>query len=182
MDVDTTVVVAAAVVFGAGAFVQASVGFGAHLLATPLLALMDPDLVPGPIFVAGAALTVATAAREREDIDWTAVRWGTAGRLPGAALGAIVLARVSDPALQLMVGVTILVAVAFSVGWLRVPVNRASLAVAGSASGFGATTAGIGGPPMALVLQRRPGPELRSTMSAYFSVGTLITLPASGVG
>ena len=52
------------------ALVQASVGFGANLLAAPTFALLDPDLVPGPIFFAAAVLTFATAFRERSDIDW----------------------------------------------------------------------------------------------------------------
>jgi uncharacterized membrane protein YfcA len=178
VNVEPEIVVAAAAVFAVGSFVQASVGFGAHLLATPVLALLDPDLVPGPIFVAGTALVISTAARERSDIDWTAVGWGTVGRIPGAALGAVVLARVSDSALQLTVAIAILLAVVLSAGWLRVPANRPAIATAGSVSGFGATTAGIGGPPMALVLQTRPGPEFRSSMGAFFGLGTFITLPA----
>ncbi|MDQ3385935.1 MAG: sulfite exporter TauE/SafE family protein, partial [Actinomycetota bacterium] len=31
-----------------GALVQGSIGFGLNLIAAPVLALVDPDLVPGP--------------------------------------------------------------------------------------------------------------------------------------
>ncbi|MEZ5166629.1 MAG: hypothetical protein R2695_09070 [Acidimicrobiales bacterium] len=47
------------------------------------LALLDPDLVPGPFFVATIVLTFASAGREWHGIDWSVVRWATVGRVPG---------------------------------------------------------------------------------------------------
>jgi hypothetical protein len=82
-----------------------------------------------------------------------------------------------------MVGISILVAVALSSGIVRIPEKRSTYLGAGTVSGFGATTAAIGGPPLALVLQHRSGSALRSTMGAYFVLGTMITLPAiAGAG
>jgi uncharacterized membrane protein YfcA len=183
VNVDTDVVVLAVFVMAIASTVQASVGFGANMLAAPVFALLDPDLVPGPIFLAAGVLTLATALRERDGIDWMVVRHATAGRIPGAIVGAFVLAAVSDRALQLMVGITILVAVALSSGRIRIRDTRSTHVVAGVASGFGATTAAIGGPPLALTLQHREGPALRATMSAYFAIGTAITIPAiAGAG
>jgi hypothetical protein len=49
---------------------------------------------------------------------------------------------------------------------------------AGAASGFMATTAGLGGPPVALVYQRVEGLRLRGTLAAYFIVGTVLSLIA----
>ena len=178
MNVDTDVLLLAALVMVAAATVQASVGFGANLLAAPVFAMLDPDLVPGPIFVATGVLTFATALRERDDVDRTVVGWATLGRLPGAILGAIVLAAATDRAIQLMVGISILAAVALSTGIIRIPERRTTFVGAGVLSGFGATTASIGGPPIALTLQHRDGAELRATMGAYFAIGTVITLPA----
>lgn len=172
------VVVLAFTVMAIASTVQGSVGFGANMLAAPVLALLDPDLVPGPIFLAAGVLTVATAVRERDAVEWPTVGWATVGRVPGAIAGAFVLAAISDRTLQLMVGVTILVAAALSAGRLRIPETRPAFVTAGTVSGFGATTAAIGGPPLAIVLQRREGPTLRSTMGAYFAIGTLITIPA----
>jgi len=82
MNVDTDVILLAVLVMALASTVQAAVGFGANMLAAPVLALLDPDLVPGPIFVAAAVLTVATALREPDDIDWAVVRNATAGRIP----------------------------------------------------------------------------------------------------
>ena len=39
----------------AGAAVQSTIGFGAALVSVPLLLLLDPRLVPGPVTVAGDA-------------------------------------------------------------------------------------------------------------------------------
>jgi uncharacterized protein len=183
MSVDTDVILLAVLVMTVAATVQGSVGFGANMLAAPVLALLDPDLVPGPIFVAAALLTFATALREPDAIDWQVVRRATAGRVPGSIIGAFVLAAVTDRSLQLMVGLTILVAIVLSSGALsqrvdRIRDSRATHVGAGFVSGFGATTAAIGGPPMALTLQHRAGPALRATMGAYFAIGTMITLPA----
>lgn len=178
MNVDADVILIAVLVITIASTVQASVGFGANMLAAPVLALLDPDLIPGAIFVASGVLTLATAIRERDGIDWAVVRGATAGRIPGSIVGAFVLAAMSDRALQLMVGITILVAVTLSVGLVRIRDTRPVHVAAGVISGFGATTAAIGGPPIALTLQHRSGPALRSTMGAYFAIGTFITLPA----
>ncbi len=178
MNVDADVLLLAALVVAISSTVQASVGFGANLLAAPVLAILDPDLVPGPIFIASGALTLAMALRERDEVDRTVVGWATAGRVPGAIVGGLVLASATDRSIQLMVGITILVAVVLSTGIIRIPEHRATFFGAGTVSGFGATTASIGGPPLALALQHRDGPTLRATMSAFFVLGTLISLPA----
>jgi len=178
VNVDADVMVIAAIVMMIAATVQASVGFGANMLAAPVFALLDPDLVPGPIFVSAGVLTIATALRERDDVDREVVTWATAGRVPGAIIGAVVLAAATDRSVQLMVGLSILVAVALSSGIVSIRERRSTFFGAGLVSGFGATTASIGGPPVALTLQHRSGPSLRATMGAYFALGTLITLPS----
>jgi uncharacterized membrane protein YfcA len=49
-------------------------------------------------------------------------------------------------------------------------------------SGFMGTVAAIGGPPLALAYQRRPGPQLRSTIAVSFVVGSIISLIALWAG
>jgi len=178
VSVDAGTLVIALLVMAAASTVQASVGFGANLLAAPTFAILDPDLVPGPIFLATGVLTFPTALRERDDVDRQVVGWATAGRLPGALVGALVLATATDRSIQLMVGISILVAVVLSSGVIHIPERRRTFFGAGVVSGFGATTAAIGGPPLALTLQHRNGPALRATMGAFFSIGAVITLPA----
>ena len=54
----------ASAVVAIGATVQASVGFGLALISTPLLVLIDPQLVPGPMIFASMLLVVLTAWRD----------------------------------------------------------------------------------------------------------------------
>jgi uncharacterized membrane protein YfcA len=60
-------------------------------------------------------------------------------------------------------------------GWAPRPI-RANLIVAGAASGIMGTATSIGGPPMALVWQGHDGPRMRGTMSAFFMVGSTISI------
>jgi len=178
MSVDASSLIFALLVITCSSTIQGSVGFGANLIAAPLLALIDTGFVPGPIFIASTSLIISTALRERHDVDWHFVRWATAGRIPGVVVGAVVLGSVSDNSLRLLVALTIIVAVVLSSGIIKIPESGLSFAVAGVVSGFGATTASIGGPPAALSLQHRKGAEIRSTMSAFFVIGAALTLAA----
>ncbi|MCQ3814712.1 MAG: sulfite exporter TauE/SafE family protein [Acidimicrobiia bacterium] len=177
MNVDPEIIVIAVAIMAAASCVQGSIGFGCGLLAIPLFALLDPDLVPGPIFVGNTVLTISTVLRERNEIVWSAVGWGTAGRLPGTVIGSLVLARATDTSLQALVAIIILFAVALSIGPIKVPINTATLLGAGGFSGFSSTSVGFGGPPMALVIQRLSGPQFRSTMGMYFVVGLFMVVP-----
>lgn len=177
MNVEPEIILAAVAIMTVASCVQGSIGFGCGLLAIPLFALLDTDLVPGPIFVGNTVLTIVTALRERHDIVWSAVSWGTAGRLPGTIIGSLVLARATETSLQLLVAIVILFAVALSVGPIKVPTNTGTLLGAGSVSGFSSTSVGFGGPPMALVLKNLPGPQFRSTMATYFTAGLPMVIP-----
>lgn len=170
-------------VVAAGACVQTAVGFGLGLLAAPVLALVDVDLVPGPLLFVMVPLTVLVARRERGALDFRGIRWAIAGRVPGTVAGSLAVAALPKGPLAVLFGSLVLVAVALSVaGWHLQPTTR-TLLTAGAASGFMGTATSIGGPPMALVYQRASGPELRSTLAAYFVVGaafSLATLAAVG--
>ncbi len=162
----------------AGAAVQGSVGFGLGLIAVPLLVLIDPRFVPGPVLCVAILLTLLLSHRERASIDFFGVAWGLAGRLPGTALGAAALVVIPRDRLAVLFGTLILLAVGLSALPLRVRPTARTLAGAGLLSGFMATTAAIGGPPMALLLQHEAGARLRGTLSGYFLVGATVSLLA----
>ena len=50
--------------------------------------------------------------------------------------------------------------------------------LAGATSGVLGTATAIGGPPMALVWQRKSGARLRGTMSGFFLVGSVMSIAA----
>jgi uncharacterized protein len=171
----------AAVACGAG--VQGAVGFGMALLAAPLLVLIRPELVPGPLLINGLALTLLVARRERDSIDLAGVKWALVGRVPGVALGALALAVVPAKRLMLLDGLVVLAGVALGASRARLSPTRPILLGAGLLSGVFGTIASIGGPPLALVYQNEPGPKLRGTLAGYFIVGALMSLVALiGVG
>jgi hypothetical protein len=170
-----------------GAAVQGVLGFGLALVAVPVLAWLAPATVPVGVLVAVLPLVVVAALREGVHVDVRGLVIALVGRLPGGAAGAAAVALLPTRGLQLAVAATVLGAV----GLIAVgdrgrraarPPGRAArpdtgaLLTAGAASGFGATTAGIGGPPMALAYREAGGPTLRATLSAFFLVGSVLSL------
>jgi len=166
------------VIMTAGSLVQGLIGFGLGLLAVPFLVLVDPALVPGPILFASGVLSTLMLVRERHAIRRNNLAWSLFGRVGGTILAVGVLVIVPADRLELLFGVLILLATALTASGLHLDVTPRSLTGAGFASGFMATTVSIGGPPMALLYHRHDGPILRGTLSAFFVVGTVISLAA----
>jgi uncharacterized membrane protein YfcA len=170
------------IAIGVGCALQGAVGFGANLLAVPVLVLVDPGLVPGPALVSALVLNLFMTRREREEGDLRETAWALAGRVPGTVLGVVALALVPTDQFGLLFGVMLLVGVALTaLRWDLVP-TPPTLVGAGAASGFMATTVAVGGPPLALVYQRASGPVLRATMARYFVVGIAFSILALAVG
>jgi uncharacterized protein len=167
---------AATAIVAAGASVQGVMGFGLGLVAAPVLVMLDPDLVPGPLLFVGVPLTILVATRERGALDLRGIRWALLGRIPGTVAGSFAVAALPEGPLVVLLGVVVLTAVTMSVaGWHVRPTNG-TLVTAGAASGFMGTATSIGGPPMAIVYQRHTGPQLRATLAAYFVVGASVSL------
>lgn len=161
-----------------GALVQGSVGFGASLVAAPLLVLVRPDLVPGPISVCFPILSVLVLVRDRRHAELGALRWSVLGLVPGAALAAVAIAVLPAHGIEALVAILILLAVAASVSGVEVEPGPATLTAAGGLSGFMGTAAGPSGPPMALLHQRTSGPELRATLARFFVASSVISIVA----
>ena len=106
----------ASVVVLAGSILQGTVGIGLGLLSAPLLVLIDPGLVPGPLLFASLLLTALMAFRDRRSVDLFGLQWSLVGRVPGALAGAIVVSAVSQAHLGVGVGFLVLVGVALA-GW-----------------------------------------------------------------
>lgn len=172
---------AGAVVLVASA-IQGSVGFGANILAVPVLLLLDPRLVPGPIILAVLGVNVAMLLRDRRATAVRSLGIILSGRLVGTVAGVSALALVGDRGLAIMVAVTVLAVVAVTARGLAVDRTPRNMVAAGLVSGFSASTAGIGGPPLAMLYADAEGPEIRGSMGALFVVGNLLTLIGLTVG
>jgi len=176
VHVSTGQFVAVACIVTLGATAQGLIGFGLNLVAAPVVGLVAPELLPATMVVVGVPLSATIAFRDREHIDWAGVGWTTVGRLPGTAVGAVVVTLVSVRVLGGVVGAAVMVACLVATRSNEHLIGRANSIGAGSASGFMDTVAATGGPPLALLYQHRPAPEVRSTLATSFLVGTVLSL------
>lgn len=178
MSVTGYCVLAVAILFASA--LQSSIGFGIGMFAAPIVALIDPELIPGTLIMVATLVTLIVVVREREAIDLRGTGWALVGRVPGTVAGALLLAALPHRALSiLLAGVVLGGVVLTSSGWAPVP-RRRNVVAAGAASGLLGTATAIGGPPMALVWQRSSGAELRGTMSGFFLIGSLMSLVVLG--
>ncbi len=165
----------------AGSAVHGTIGMGIALVSVPVLALVDPSLVPVPQMLLALVLNSFLFWRERGALDTAGLGWVIAGRVPGAVLGAWLVAVLGARLLSVTVAATILAAVALLASGASLPRNPTTGFLAGVGSGLGNHVAGMGGPALALVYHRSAGPALRSTLSLVFVVGNVINLVARAV-
>jgi uncharacterized membrane protein YfcA len=181
--VDLVDVALVAAIMALAAAVQGAVGFGLNLFAAPLVILIEPELVPGPLIASAVVLTMLMVWREPEGANLRELGWAYAGRLPGTVLGALALAAVPAAKLDLFFGGLILLAVAITACGLRIAPSSPTLVGAGAVSGFMGTATSVGGPPMALLYQHEEGAMLRGTLARYFTIGgsiSIVTLVVAG--
>lgn len=171
---------AATVVMAVGSLLQGGIGFGMAMVAAPLLALIDPGLAPGPLLVGNVALTFLMARREWHAVRMPDLGWALTGRVAGIVAAVLLMGRLSPHGLDLFFGATVLFAVVLTALGLSFTLDRRTLTGAGLVSGITGTATGIGGPPMAIVYQNERGPMVRGTLSAYFTVGAVLS--AIGLG
>lgn len=165
-------------VITAAACVQGSIGFGMALIAAPILVLIDPAFVPGPVIASSLVLVTCIAIRDRAHADFTTVRFSMVGNAVGASAGAFILVLLDPRGFGLLFGALVLLGVGLSAAGLRVAVNRGTALGAGLLGGFMSATSSIGGPPMALVYQHAGSQSFRGTLSVYFIFSNVVSLIA----
>ena len=171
----------AVITIGIGAAIQATIGLGMAVLAAPILALIDPEFLPVTTIVMVLPLSIGVARRERQHIAWKDVGIALCGRLPGVVLGSLLIASTGSGVIRLLVGVSVLLAVATSITSYRVTTSPRNLVIAGLASGFSGTTAGIGGPPIAIAYQHELPATTRATLAAFFGLGSIFSFTGLAV-
>ena len=164
-----------------GSATQSAIGVGLGLLAAPTLSLIDPAFIPGAITVAVVPLTLGMAVREREHVDRSGMATAVPGRFIGVLIGTWTVANTGDQVLAIIIGASVLLAVIGSLTGIRFDPTRRNLFVAGTASGFSGSAAGVGGPPMALTYQHADPRVLRSTLAAFNLIGSCFTIPSLAI-
>jgi hypothetical protein len=146
------------------------------VVSAPILLLINPVFVPGPLLLAAMMLTILISYRERASVVHSEVAIGTIGRIIGTLPAAYAMSVVDQNVYTVLFAILIILGVLMSVsGWHLRPTPR-TLMAASALSGFTGTISSVGGPALALVYQHQKGPHIRGTMSAIFTVGTVISV------
>jgi uncharacterized protein len=169
----------------AGGFVQGMSGIGFALIFAPVAGLIDSEMLPVTLLVLMLPLNAFVFWRERSTVDWHGFRWIAVARIASTPLGLLVLSVVPKSGLGVLIGAATVLAAIVSLITPDFHPSRGAFLSAGVATGLSETATGVGGPPLALVYQHAPAPQLRSTVAASFFLGeivSLILLLARGVG
>jgi uncharacterized membrane protein YfcA len=162
----------------ASALLQGAVGFGLGLLAIPFLIYLDIRFIPGPLLVAALTLHMLVLRRDRSGVDASGLSFLLSGRLLGTIPATWLLAILPIENMKILLALVVLAGAVMGLLHGGGHPTRTALFGAGAASGFMATVAALGGPPVALIYQRASGIRLRATLAAYFIVGTVVSLAA----
>ncbi|NYT35912.1 sulfite exporter TauE/SafE family protein [Allopusillimonas soli] len=158
------------------AFVQGTTGMGFALIVVPVLALVEPRMIPGALLYLMLPLNAYVAGREFRSIDMRGAGWITLGRFAGTFVGLWILLLLSAYWLNMVVGVSTILAVIASLMAPAFTPGRRAFGLTGVVTGITETATGIGGPPLTLVYQHAPVATLRSTVALCFLVGEIISL------
>jgi hypothetical protein len=159
-----------------GATLQGSIGFGLAVVSAPVLLLINPIWVPGPMLLGAALLVVLIAYRDRRHVVGRDVALGTIGRIVGTLPAAYAISVLPAHDYEILFALLILLGVVLSASGWHIAATPGNVVAAATLSGFTGTVSSVGGPPMALVYQNEKGPRVRGTMSTIFIVGTIISL------
>ncbi|MDV2419711.1 sulfite exporter TauE/SafE family protein [Corynebacterium tuberculostearicum] len=160
----------------AGTITQGTIGFGLGTIATPIIALIRPELVPTLILLLALCISSYTLARTYHETSWRVIGISSLARIPGSLVGAWAIASLSPNGLSIFIGCAVLFAMTLSsLGWSPRPTTLNTL-MAGVASGILGTSTSIGGPPMALIMKRFDPDRTRGTLAGTFVLGTLVSL------
>lgn len=166
------------------AILQVSVGMGFGMLASPLIALVRPDFVPGSILLMGLVVAFAGAWRERSNISIVEMKLGVVGRVIGSIIAVLLLGMIASiDSFLVLFGTIMLVAVALSASGIQFEFNNKNLFGLSVVSGTMGTITAVGAPPMAIIYHDRNPAVVRPTLNAFFfanSVLGLIGLVAAG--
>ena len=166
MSLADPVFLACALAVMVGALIQSTGGIGFAMFAAPIVAILRPDMVPGPMILAGGLVSLLIAAREFRNIDYRGAAIAIGGRIPGSIVAGLIIGLLPRTTFAISFAVLILIAVALSVSGWRVRATPLSLAAAGFGSGVMGTITSVGAPPMGIVMQNMDPPTLRATIGA----------------
>lgn len=178
MPLGWDVIAAACAAVAVGALIQSVAGFGLGLLSGPLLAALDPLLVPAPVLLVTVVLGLVIMLRDRGKVAWREVGLATFGRLVGSIAAAALLASVDLALFYIVFGAMVLAGVGLAAAGWRAALSGRNLVAAGVGSGVMGTFASIGAPPILLLYQGADLERARGTLAVFFGCGALMSVLA----
>lgn len=161
-----------------GACLQGVSGVGFGMFAAPILAIVDPELVPGPMLFLGLIIAVLAVIREHQSLDMKGLGYALVGRIPTSLAAAAMIGLLPVRIVSILFALVILAGVAMSLSRLDMRPSPARLFGAGCVSGFMGTLTSVGLPPIALMYQHAPKATLRASLGGFLIFGTLISIAA----
>ena len=169
-----------ALVFLLAGFTQGVSGFGAGLVAMPLLTLLIGIKAAVPLsMLNGLIITGFLSLQLKRHVDWGKILPLLLGSLPGIALGAALLKRVDANLQQMGLGAFILSYAIYSLR-ARPQIRRISRRwgyVAGFLTGTISSVFSAGGPPAVIYVSLTDWAkdEIKATLSVFFFVSGIAT-------
>lgn len=159
-----------------GSIFQGSLSMGFALVVSPILIMVEPAFIPGPMMICRLFLSILIIIKERKSININDVKISIIGRIVGTILAAFIILIISNELFGIIFGSFIILAVILSF-LKRMPHPTAPLLlIAGFLSGLMGTITSVGGPPMGLVYQNKDGSVLRGTLSGFFLIGSIFSI------
>ncbi len=155
------------------AAVQSITGSGFGMLAAPALALVRPDLVPGPLLVLTVVM-MCLMTGQRRHWDKPTIAIVTTTMIPGVLVGAWILSVCPLAVVEVTVAGAAIASGLILLTGRTLTTTRTTLAGAGLAAGIMGTLAAMPGPPLALSYRRTDPTQLRATLSVFFLLMSVV--------
>ncbi|MFD1811947.1 sulfite exporter TauE/SafE family protein [Rhodococcus gannanensis] len=175
--------VAAIAVLVVASMLQSVTGSGFGLVSAPVLLMIDPDLVPGPLLVLTIVAMASVVWRDGRHWDRSTTVLLCVAMLPGVALGVWLTAVADRTVLTVATAALSIGAAVAAFAGASLPQRKLVMVGAGAAGGLMGAVAALPGPPLALVYRPLDARALRATLSTYFlavSAVSLTMLQATG--
>lgn len=173
-SIETLAIISLIVFFGC--LIQGIIGYGFGMFSAPLLFMIEPALVPGPMIIVSTLLTAILFLRSRIDLQCQQVAWTMGAGLLGVIAAGWILSFASGKQFQLLFGGLIVLAVMMSLAGYVPSVSNRNCTLAGLTSGLMGTLTAVGGPPVAILYQTLPPNIIKANLSAFFLLLNTVAL------
>tara|TARA_Y100000590_G_scaffold470718_1_gene668382 strand:+ start:9571 stop:10320 length:750 start_codon:yes stop_codon:yes gene_type:complete len=154
---------------------QSVFGMGWGMIAAPLLALLNPSLIPGTIVFLGFFAALYPSIKYYKDVDWYIFKPAIIGRIVGSIIAGWITAYiVASGKIEIVLGCVLLVSIFISVFSIKkIKQNARNHFIAGGISGVLGTIVGVGGTPMGIIYQNENPVMVRANNNLFFTIGSI---------